>query len=286
MLLKRVLGLAVAGLVLSGCVANKPRPYEEDQSEAWNVTRAAGFVKLEDAELPEGVKDPNDMTLLDNPLADAAYLGFSFTGPHGGVNPYADLGIRALELLLRPDARSAHKRFFAWMPADLAGSPEDAQKKLADVLDDASKKTMADRGNTITGPSGDADPGANRFYSYAWTGKDCHGDFECRLNIQVHEPDSGMAPQALGGYQSYYFHPDSFWGFPHVTDGEKKNSDGYKWLPSLEYLAALSANLPEWVYMYFPPRYIGIDGTDKDMNQVPVVLNKGRFMYFVKPSKG
>ena len=281
--LAAVTAIVVVSL-LSGCGANKPMPYKERQSEAWNITRAAGFTRLEDARLPEGVSDPNAYEATDL-FWDAGYISSPFwSAVTTGFTAPEEVVLNALAVLMRVSSttKDGRKGMFAWMPSDLAENEEDARRVMGDLLTKASLAAFAEVGAT----SATSTPPAHALQSFSWSGGNCtpvHAP--CYLNVQADAPEKTVSPAMLGGYPALFFSTDTLWAFPH-TASATKDENGHEFSPSAEWVAAFSKALPEWVFVYAPPKYIYIDKENKQANQTPVVFSQGRVKFFVKPSKG
>lgn len=139
---------------LAGCAtAPTPYPYNPKQSEALNIARAAKlsdvrdipwdrYQKARDKALAKGAK-------LDRPsLAGPAISGVATYLSR--VRPLPGLGAGkagtvdfALMWLGKPDSASVQSRLIAWMPRDMARTPEEAQIKMTELLSSAVKSAAA-----------------------------------------------------------------------------------------------------------------------------------------------
>jgi hypothetical protein len=264
-------------LISSGCSSQASKK-EPAPSEALIIARAAGFKEIRDitAESLKSVTDSNGSTLR---TAQAAAVATGVVKPTPGIPSgleAAFLFINSLPVARREDS----PRLLAWMPRDLAPSPEAATVVLRELLLRVIATTLPEAKVELREKVFEEKPtlGPNKV-RHLWDihieAADCA---DCRFSMPaIHGhgiPPTGQAPMFLGSYDAY------IWTGMGFRDDSRIS--GYPWLAEsldpaqrLDFLRRLSTNLPAWAYIYIP--------YDPKVAPYPQILHQGRELIFVEP---
>ena len=293
----KYLPFLVAVFVLSACGSN---PYKSDpkQSEALNAARAGGIASLQLKDVPrekieqalkrEGL-DPDTEAAIGLGFASAKYAGLMAATP--GISNLLGGTLFALDALFsRKHEPHLRRGNFAWMPISMAKDEEEAQQVMKEILVKAMIETIGDHVRLVT-EEVSYDPTLAPSYTktvYAVEGHpDCVPENEnqfCELAITVDEPEVAYTPDFLGKGKSYRWslHKNSprfyFFGvvlMEHIRNGAKyvRHVSEHS---EVEFRRKVTERLPEWFFVYHPP--------GKKEKPYPLVLNKGRILYFVEPA--
>ncbi|WP_407733113.1 hypothetical protein [Pseudomonas citronellolis] len=290
-------GVLLAGILgLSGCMAVQDvilgnYSYDPTRSKAANITDAGKMTVLKDAEVPPALRPFIDGTGLD-------------WGAIDGAQAWPNYAMLDLTPLLIGMGYGFHVENYqrdailAWVPSELAATPQEAQRKLVDTITrgfteafDRAGMRYVDRGTYESDGEifGIGDPNINKvilFESHEM-GCDLAGaplveeNFKrlCSISFSVHKA-AGLYPtpdflHANPSGQSYLF---SNWG---DFDGNRvrvnlsltAGDSGIK-PRKMQVLQRVSAELPEWVAIYV---------AQDERNGTPRVLfSQGRSMFFVR----
>jgi hypothetical protein len=294
----RTLAALLALAVLPACarVGNEPRPGD---SLALSVMRAAGYSAntLRDAPGPAPAAfNPRGSALGRGAgeLADAGGIAASFAA--GALTG----GLGLLSVMARPERQpeEAFTRVIAWMPVEMAPTPEAAAQLLVRMSGDA-----FDRGLQHAGLGGqyryDAPgvmppgrlPASERIEDarFVFTSGPCteQGMF-CRVLVGhgMRFPDPVDSPSFVGSGRAYMFRFPNAGGIDLTVEDQRRfqraRRAGY---PFLEALVETSRHLPPWAFIYAAP----LDVTLRDpasgrvvFLQTPLVLHQGRVLPFVR----
>lgn len=326
----RATAVVAFGAVVTACATTPtPTPYNPRHSEALNIAFAAAMDDIRDlpwAKYQEIMADKKinigqiDQRSLLAPSVSALSVYF------GNVKPLGLSAGKASALdfvmnLSRPDKASSQSRLIAWMPAGMAASEEDAQKRMTAIFISAIKNAAAE----IKWPPGvranderiQVDlaerKGRTKSIVVHLTGDSCDlKTVRCvyAFWLGTMSAKRQAAPAALGSVDSYAFlalnsdyGKSSTWTFGNngsylELDAPKSDvlyRDKVKArkaaLPDLEFYTALSRHLPSWAYIYLTSANerisIPIEDGQRTFLRFPVMLHQGRMLLFVesKPSK-
>ncbi|MHB1141425.1 MAG: hypothetical protein ACYC1T_06695 [Sulfuricaulis sp.] len=316
--------LVVSSGLASCATSPTPYPYNPKQSEALNIARAAKLSDLRD--IPwDRYQKARDKALakgatLDRPtLAGPAISGVATYLSR--VQPLAGLGAGtagtvdfALMWLGKPDSASAQSRLIAWMPRDMARTPDEAQMKMTELLSSAIKSAAAE----TAWPAGmrvvpeniqvQKDP-SKRVIIVPVSGGKCDDELiRCMYPFFLGNkpPRASRAPELLGGREAYEFTATS------SIDSTTWSSEGRSYrelstpkreipaldrvktwrpvLPDVEFYSAISSHLPKWAYLYLTPAddrvSIPTEDGQRAFLRFPVILHQGRAMFFIEPNPG
>lgn len=273
----RFLITSIAFAVLAGCASTPPTPvYNPSDSKALNIMKAAGmYAELKDVEVPKDTIT----SITDSKGYGFAMAASGYTTPIPGFSATQMAGLNFAAWLLAPTADTARNSFFAWMPENEAGNnPRD---RMADLLLDAASKAATELGYTpkqFISNSGQDKSGI----SVTLTNgpgpacKEAAGDASCWIGFAIRKPVMRHDEKSFVSEtnDTWFFDPSasvySRFAFPEKNNG----------LNELDLLARTSKYLPPWVYFYVAPNKIRLN--QKDTVKVPVLINSGNVLYFVK----
>lgn len=305
-----------SALALSACQTNPSKPYVADTSRSYakNVMLAGGIggdlrdVSWQDAKkarekaLAEGAVDSDGSSLAGaGAFGVVNYLapppGFSMTGA-GVMGALSWMAVGSAD-------PSAFPRVIAWMPKSMASSPDAARDLFDQLISDALAKTAVGfslpDGHSFAGmtriPPGPGSKWGAPFI--AIKGGKCDQPLHtCGFGIGALIPFERVAPDFLGGQDSFAFTQSGdlndartgwIWQSCRKMSSDKPYAYAKEWyalLPEAEFYAALSRNLPDWVYIYLPGgQRVSRHTPDGEYSWLPypVLLNKGSTHYFIEP---
>lgn len=291
----RMAATVICALALHGCAGTGIKTaYESDMasSEALNVLMAAGLVSkpgrgpirdLPREDRPQGVSE-------GNAALDVGFAAVNAFSPPLGVAGGLAAGVSGATLLLPSGGTPLDDVVvLAWMPAHQATDAEAARIRMDELLDGAMKRAM----DVFPAPYRPvANPPAGMYRMPISGMIDVYGGpcsregIRCRYWAGVYKkPISAPAPDFLGGGPSWTWRGSEYGAstFHYSAVDESGFLHKYHpWLPDLEFYRAMSAELPEWVYLYLGPGTVSL-GPKRGFLQVPAVLNRGRTLAFVEP---
>lgn len=198
--------------------------------------------------------------------------------PLGGVSKGFDLTMLALNLILnvRPPA-STDSFVLAWMPAELAESPEEAKEIYWGELHSATLKAFNDHELQEISLPAEYYKSPYRIrtpllFGYQVLGGDCNTK-KCLLYspyewyTEYPTPKRGKAPKWLGGYDAWIFQR---WSAGHPMN-LKVDEESF----TANYTQKLSANLPAWAFVSTGTEYKSGKMTINKGRSVIIVFNKG-----------
>lgn len=276
--MNKVLILA-ASLVATGC-ASTPQTYTYDanSSYALNVVKAAGMsANLEDTQLP---KDTVSKMTDSNAFA----VGFGAAGynaPLPGLTSGTTAGLNIAAALLAPKAAATRTTYFGWMPASMASDATTARDKMSVMLAEASQRAGRDLGFESKVNFAEDGEDKSRFnIGYEKAGTPCEfTTWKCAIMTAARTPavEERSVEKITASKGSWFFDPSAGVYSLYQFKNPKMDFNGF------EMLRSISANMPEWFYIYIPPNEVYLDG--KTPVNVPVILNKGVAHYFVTAQK-
>jgi len=267
----------LAAFALSACSqlpAGEAR-FEPSASTALNVVRMAGLEGLSDSPAP--VPSSHGTT-----LADAGFAVSTISNPPPGIGNGGGLALGALSLLgSLPVERPVYNRHvYAWVPLDLAPSPDDAAQLAKAEFQDALVKAF-DPGQALEEREGSFTPTlAPTTRHRVWVRSGCQ-PFKDRHRDDFDRGCSGAVrvfvkkPENLRSHQPA---PPFLVRFASVRGPIELNvsiegifSDWWKDDGNVQ---AVSRHLPAWMFIYVPPRKDGVP---------PRVLAQGEVLEFREP---
>lgn len=198
-------------------------------------------------------------------VVNAPTVGLSAVSPPTGMSGGASLGLGlGLMLLSAPIVQSAQVvQVAAWVPADLASSPEEAAKLAEFTYNEAREKVFVKRlpPNTSTTTYPNA---SGRAYGFK---------FPKKSNLMLFRAEAQTSPEFIKSRTSYG--PIFIYG--HKLSQEViLNTPGFVNIPGgREKIIAFSAVLPDWFVIYDTAK--SYKGTEAP----PVILQGGEIHHFI-----
>ena len=303
--MKNLVFLIIAGALLGGC-ASKPYESNPKYSFALNVMKAAGSTEIKDS------KSEEDATKIrDGGPTVVGTVGYGIIGALS--NPGSGLGIGSVMdgllhggaglAVANPEAPENYPHLYAWMPKEMASSPEEAMAKMEVLLADALSKALKEvefPEEYVVGEVTTDHP--NYLYSVVAEvkGGDCGsaGELICRYRLPKnteYTPEIIKTPDFLAhnGALSWDLRKGFSVGDSSFYSVSKPGAVPEARFPDLAVYTRMTAHLPDWVFMYFSPRKIKAGesfmiSVRTENGFAPlgksVVLNKGQIHLFVKPN--
>lgn len=315
----------VVGSGLAACATSPASyPYNPKHSEALNIARAAKLSDLRDVPWDQYQKARDEALAKGAKLDRPSLAGPAVSGVAtylSKVRPLPGLGARtagtvdvALMWLGKPDSASAQSRLIAWMPRDMARTPEEAQTRMTEILSSAIRSAAAE----TKWPTGkrvapeniqvQKDP-SKRVILVPISGGECDNELiRCMYPFFLGNkpPRASLAPEVLGGGEAYEFTAIS------SIDSTTWSSEGRSYrelstpkreipaldkvktwravLPDVEFYSAISGRLPKWAYLYLTPADDRVSIPTEDGRRAflrfPVMLHRGQAMFFIEPDPG
>jgi len=256
-----------------------------------------------------------DRPSLAGPAISGAATYFSSVRPLPGLSSGTAATVdTALMWLGKPDSASAQSRLIAWMPRDMARTPQEAQAKMTEILSSAIQSAAAE----TKWPAGmrvvpeniqvQKDP-SKRVILVPLSGGECDRELiRCMYTFFLGSkpPRASRAPELLGGGEAYEFSAAS------SIDSTTWSSEGRSYrelsapkreipaldrvktwrpvLPDVEFYSAISSRLPKWAYLYLTPAddrvSIPTENGRRAFLRFPVMLHQGQAMFFIEPDAG
>lgn len=269
--------ILLLALCLGGCASPKPYVSNPKMSEAQNIIKAAGMVHNLDIVAPDnGSLATNVAGAVTHSMSHGGSL-LASAGLRGGVSFLGGLVLGSRD----PEAYS---KIVAWMPKEMATSPEEAKGKMDSMLSaalwDALKETPFPDGYS---PNKTAGTDTFLIEGNGCVNKPNQG--VCRYAFTVSAPEVLPAPDFLNGGESWAWtlHKWPIGLSPATFSGDRKPH-----FPDYQVYEKMSAKLPEWVYIYLAPSFaswrVSVErpGGTYGFLSMPVVLNKGNTLYFLR----
>ena len=264
-------------------------------SKAWCVLDAADMShKLEDVP-----RDRLDKALKDSGLSavDIAYtvgVGTGLLAPAAFMTKWTDISMFLIgSLLEKGPAVVGFNKVLAWMPREMAGSPEAAEELMHQMLFKATREALQpyafEPSTRHYNPNRPRDFGQLTWHEQpGWelTGPDCPAG-QCWLwnqrvgHPRFERPREGPAPEWLGGYRAWVFDLRSGPSIHELWTGQAYES--------IRYVSALSRQLPAWAYLSITPEHVHVSGTGRPPLRfnpgvrMPMVMHQGQTLLPVFP---
>ncbi|EMW6613271.1 hypothetical protein AAFF31_001390 [Escherichia coli] len=276
--------VALAVATLSGCASTssyEPTAYKTNHSRAYNIAEAGGLVTgIQDASVPRDKLE----RLTDTKTFGAAYVLSGYMSPQLGMTDLQGGLVNLANWAIGPKQHGARNSLIAWMPANEAVSPADAQGKFLSHVKVSIEAALTSLGadfKLLYDKEGDLN---YHFYKKDWgcpvwvDGKSKYRDM-CVIDVRVVEPIAGTAPDFISGVQgaAYAFTSGHETQYNYVNVGNGAASHA----PQQAIYAAISKKLPAWAYLYLAPKSVKLENGDKVA--FPFLLEQGKPELFVYP---
>lgn len=292
--------------LLTGC-AGKPQQfvYNDKDSYALNVAKAAGIGPVRDVELPEDF-DPEKLKMLEDgkllaqmmgDSLDAAFIGGAAMGAISmpGLGSGGTLAFGVLDWMnntrIGPEAIEMNN-IAAWMPQSMAQSPEEAVEVLHAVFKEAMAKAGEENGFRIVSADARGRHPLTRYFLIDeqrcrkdWdmvNGEPGLADSPCALYAYIYKAELVPTPHQIATHGeemsyavNYSVRQDRFVPILRVMHTENTG------VSQAKLLADVSSYLPEWVNITIGAKRT-TDANDEPV-PFPYVLNQGEAKLFIKP---
>lgn len=251
----------------------------EQQSEALTVAKAAGFRKIRDVTSKD--IDAAKITSSGSPVAmgtiGVATKAGAMTPAHGLSSSAAGNFALAGALLssLPVGYAESSPRVLVWMPKELAASPEEAAEKLRELFVEAYRASLPDAQVDLAERASGKKKSQRKKYLRISSAQCADCEVFAPLLQAERLPKEGKAPEFLDGGNAY------IWGRP----GWKGEGlfGGYPWTLTefsptdrQHSLERLSANLPDWVYIFAP-------ADAEKLAPYAQIFHQGEVLLFIQP---
>ncbi|WP_431623116.1 hypothetical protein [Enterobacter cloacae] len=276
--------VALAVAALSGCASTssyEPTAYKTNHSRAYNIAEAGGLVtSIQDASVPRDKLE----RLTDTKTFGAAYVLSGYMSPQLGMTDWQGGLVNLANWAIGPKQHGARNSLIAWMPANEAVSPADAQAKFLSHVKVSIESALTDLGANFTLLYDKDGRLTYQFYKNEWgcptwvNGQSKVADM-CSVKVKIVEPRLGSAPNFVSGVQgtAYAFTSghETAYNFVNVGNGAASHA------PQQAIYAAISKQLPAWAYLYLAPKSVELDNGEKVA--FPYLLDQGKAELFVYP---
>lgn len=264
---------------LAGC-ATTPRTYNPEESRALNLARAGDIYDLDLRDSEDGTHSYRKG--LFTTLLDIASLATSFEAPLRHLSGTQTFMFNATDIMATPDNPSARPSIIGWMPGSLAANEGDAYEHYVTVVDEAithAAESMAITAKKLTGvktPEIDGHP--LMLWSVTSERYGC-ADSNCIIAYNIQQPNHWKTPSyVIGGEAASYNiaanHPEEYSRLIFRQSGDERT------FPVDEFYSAVSADMPPWIVMYFPPNTVFQGG---ETLPYPVLYEQGQQLMFKEP---
>lgn len=276
--------VALAVATLSGCASTssyEPSVYKANKSRAYNIAEAGGLVTgIQDASVPRDKLE----RLTDTKTFGAAYVLSGYTSPQLGMANWQGGMVNLANWAIGPKQHGARNSLIAWMPAEDAASPADAQTKFLSHVKVSIESALTDLGADFTLLQDENGRLTYQFYKNEWgcptwvNGQSKAADM-CSVKVKLVEPRIGVAPDFVSSVQgsAYAFTSghETAYNFVNVSNGTTSHA------PQQVIYAAISKQLPAWAYLYLAPKSVELENGNKVT--FPYLLEQGKAELFVYP---
>lgn len=247
------------------------------------VARAAGFKDIRDVE-GKVLKsfDPQTGSVLQT--AQAAGIATGIMKGTAGIPSPVEALLLFLDSSPKPRPEDA-SRLIAWMPKEMASTPQEATAKLREIWTSAVAAALPDAKVEFAHEMVERKPALGKNYVAHLRYISIHKPpcSPCKISSQALgdrvPPAEVTAPDFLGSYPAY------FWG--GLGKQSESSFGGYPWTATdltapqkRDFLRLVSANLPEWAYLYLPN-----DDKKEQIGPFPVILHRGVELQFKIPDE-
>ncbi len=261
----------------------------EKHSKAWCAMDAAQLARgFDDFKKAEVFKNTNGSvpvgTVLDIGMVGATAFGLLPSTP--GIGNGAAAGMLVLSLLTERKANVLKgDQVFGWMPMELAKTPEDAFRLFQEMIYEGSVNALKDfelQETTSTKYTVLEGWTFDRVSNLALKvrGQGCGNSSKCTLilpnSIYSPRPKEGVAPEWMGGFKAWVFDGgEGAYRSPNLMIGNAYQNTSFA--------AALSKNLPDWMWISLGPAGT-FGGVSRNVGlKVPLAFNKGQVLVPIFP---
>lgn len=289
--------------ITTGC-ASKPSQYAQkgyesnpEWSMARNVTEAAGLEEVMDVSveaLTQGGSYLKPVPESKGTIEKGAWLTTAALSDFSTMSFLTMPGLTNWNAAGNADHRG-ESRLFAWMPRDLAETPEEAIQKLEGIIKDAIRKGMTETSFPEPFYVPSLPPGAPystflahgkyKHYGYPVKGGVCdEGELFCRYHMAFPKTTIEGDPTIVPGIAPDFLGSSDAWVFSRLSTFEPSRVIlQLNTFPDVEVWKNTTKYLPEWAFLYIAPLTAHVEGK---LNLVPVMLHQGEAHYFVEPDRG
>ena len=290
MFIPRILSITILSAALAAC-ATGPRPVNPEKSLALNLAEAGGIDGLKDQALTSEDYSRIHSSGADV-ISDVGWAAANFSAPAPGFSGGWGLGLGLLSMIRDTDTAAKHRQLVAWMPVDMADTPEEARSKLLDLASEAIRKTFDELGwkhgqieRTAATRRGDSYIFVGGFFeneAAGCPGPDSVSKDQCVGGIYVYPPvrsDWSFSASGPTAKPSYFFQVDKIYNNRVVFTNR-----GHSGANTQLFYMTLSKHLPEWSYFYIPPKqYMKVFPGDN--HDFPQLYYQGKMELFVTVKK-
>ena len=270
---------AATTAALAGCAAT-PRHYDDESSRALNLARAGGVYDQDLRDSSDGTRSYRKG--LFTTLLDVASLATSFDAPLRHLSGTQTFMFNATDIMATPDNPSARPSLIGWMPGSLAANDDDAYKHYVAVVDKAITQAAESMAITATKLTDVKTPEIDGHPLMLWSvTAERYGcaDSNCIIAYNIQQPNHWKTPSYVSGGEAASYniaanHPEKYSRLVF------RQSDGELTFPVDELYGAVSASMPSWIVMYFPPNTVIQDG---EPLPYPVLYEQGQQLMFKEP---
>lgn len=283
MKLGKALLVVASILTLVGCAASKqPAVYDAKKSFALNVVNAAGMKDIGDHAVPRAEYEK----LANNPVYQAGWTASFYNNPAPGFSSGTGLALGLMGMIFSPTGDAEYDVIMAWMPQDLAASPQEAAERLRDIFQEATHKAAQSMQMTVFDTHLHHHRSLGYIATNVLTGDSQNCDQEpvvhskpqhCYTYIAIKDPVVSEAPHFVSNERNpaYLFRVRSAY-----NNAIRIAQPDVAKLSARQLMGALSKHLPSWVYLYSAPE--GKTRNEKKKS-FPVLFSEGKAHLFITP---
>lgn len=270
---------AITTAALAGCAAT-PRHYDDDSSRALNLARAGGIYDQDLRDSQDGMRSYRKGLLMS--ALNLASLATSLDAPLRHLSGTQTLLFNATDIMMTPDKPSARPSLMGWMPESLAENEDEAYNHYVAVVDKAiieAAESMAVKVTKLTDVSTpEIDGKPLMLWSVTAEQYGCV-DSNCIIAYNINQPFHWKTPSYVIGGEAVSYniaanHPEKYSRLVFRQSGHEPT------FPVAEFYGAVSAVMPPWIVMYFPPNTVIQDG---EPLPYPVLYEQGHQLMFKEP---
>ena len=274
------LHVAVIATIIAGCAAT-PRQYDADDSRALNLARAGGIYDTNLRDSPDGTRSYRKSLLMG--VLNLASLATSLDAPLPHLSGAQTLLFNSADIMMTPEKPSAKPSLMGWMPASMAENREAAYERYVTLVDDAISQTARSMAITATrvteGQTQEIDGHPLMLWSVKAERYGCTGT-NCIIACNITTPHFWKTPSYVDGGEAESYnitanHPRKYSRLIFQQSGEEIT------FPMDDFYRRVSAALPPWIVIYFPPNRVFQHG---EAIPYPVLYEQGRQLMFKEPA--
>lgn len=275
----KTISFVVITATLAGCAAT-PRHYDEKSSRALNLARAGGIYDQDLRDSPDGTRSYRKSLLMS--ALNLTSLATSLDAPLRHLSGTQTLLFNATDIMMAPDKPSARPSLMGWMPESLAANEDAAYDRYVAIVDEAITQAAESMAITTTKFTDVKTPEIEGHPLMLWSVKaeryGCSDD-NCIIAYNIQQPNHWKTPDyVIGGEAASHNitanHPKEYSRLIFRQSGQEPA------FPSGEFYGAVSAAMPSWMVMYFPPNTVIQDG---EPVPYPVLYEQGNQLLFKEP---